>query len=164
MASAKSLAVYGAIGAAVVGYNALNSADRDNSGAIVDGGSVDAFEIRVGDCFNDSASYVPGVEEEVTSVPAVPCSDSHDNEVYAVFDIGISSYPDDEEMFELAFNSCLDKFEPFVGRDYQTSVLDIYALYPTRESFSRLSDREVVCAVFDMNANKLQGSVRGLGL
>lgn len=164
MSSLKGWVVYGAIGVGVVGYNAMTSADRDSTGAIVGAGSVDAFEMKVGDCFNDSSSYAYGEEQEVTSVPGVPCSDSHDNEVYAVFDIGISSYPSDESMFDIAFDACLDKFEPFVGRDYQSSALDIYAMYPTRQGWSALGDREIVCAVYDMNANKLTGSVRGRAL
>lgn len=164
MANLKGLLVYGAIGGAVLLYNGVTSADRDSSGAIIDGGSVDAFEIAIGDCFNDSGSSSLGDLEEITSVPAVPCRESHDNEVYAVFNLGVASYSNDEAMFELAFAGCLDRFDGFVGQDYQSSVLDIYAMYPTKESWSQLSDREVICAAFDMNGNKLQGSVKGLAL
>ena len=59
---------------------------------------------------------------------------------------------------------CMERFSSFVGRDYETSALDIYTLYPTRESWNGYNDREVVCAVFDIDANKLTGSVAGLGL
>jgi len=164
MASLKGWAVYGAIGLAAVGYNSVTSADRDSDGVIVSGGSVDAFDIEVGDCFNDASSVSSGEEDAISSIPAVPCSESHDNEVYAVFDVGMESFPEGEQMYEVAFDECLERFEPFVGREYDTSVLDIYALYPTKESWSQLADREVVCAVYDMNANKLTGSARGLGL
>lgn len=164
MGRLKGWATYGAIAVAIVGYNALTAADRDSSGVIVDGGNLDAFEIKVGDCFNDSGSASFGEEEIVSSIPAVPCFESHDNEVYAVFDVGMTSYPAGDAMYDVAFDKCLQRFEPFVGRNYETSVLDIYALYPTKESWSQLSDREVICAVYDMNSNKLTGSARGLGL
>lgn len=164
MASLKGLAAYGAIGAAVVGYNVLTDAERDTDGAIVAGGNVGAFEIRVGDCFNDSSFSADGAGDEVSSIPAVPCGESHDNEVYAVFDVAIAEFPAGDGMFEVAFDGCLQRFEGFVGRSYEASALDIFALYPTRDSWAQLGDREVVCAVYDINAKKLQGSVRGLGL
>jgi hypothetical protein len=107
------------IGAGVVGCGVLTQVDRDASGAIVGAGSVDAFEIRVGDCFNDDAS---NSGDEIESVSGVPCADPHDNEVYAVFDVALAEYPGDESMYDVAFDACLDRFEPFVGRDYETSA------------------------------------------
>jgi hypothetical protein len=59
---------------------------------------------------------------------------------------------------------CLDRFQPFVGRDYESSSLDIVTLYPTPESWKLENDREVVCAVFDIDANKLVGGVQGKAL
>ena len=34
-------------------------------------------------------------------------------------------------------------------------------LYPTPQSWKQGNDREVVCAVYDMEANKLVGSAKG---
>ena len=101
--------------------------------------------------------------EEVSDLPGVPCSEPHDNEAYAVFDVTLDSYPDVDDMSELANGSCVERFEDFVGRDYESSSLDVIAMYPTPESWSQ-NDREVVCAVYDMEAAKLTGSVQGLGL
>ena len=93
----------------------------------------------------------------------MPCSQPHDNEVYAVFDVSLSSYPSSEDaMFEHALDRCLNRFEGFVGREYETSELDILTLYPTPESW-RQNDREVVCAVYDMNETQLVGSARDSG-
>lgn len=47
--------------------------------------------------------------------------------------------------------------DAFVGRDYESSSLDIMTLFPTIESWAQ-NDREVICAVYDMNATKLVGS------
>ena len=41
-----------ALGFGIYGY--MTEADRDETGAIIDGGRVDAFEIKQGDCFDDS--------------------------------------------------------------------------------------------------------------
>ncbi|MGW8369151.1 MAG: septum formation family protein, partial [Gammaproteobacteria bacterium] len=92
------------------------------------------------------------------------CADPHDNEVYALFDLELSEYPGDESIFDLAFDACLDRFEPFVGHDYETSSLDIYAMYPTEQGWTSLNDREVVCALYDVDASKLSGTMRGSGV
>ncbi len=155
----KSWGIYIIAALGFVIYGAVTDADRDSSGAIVGSGNVDAFNIRVGDCFDDSSSY----DDEVDSLPGVPCSQPHDNETYAVFDVTVSSYPQDDAMAELANESCLERFETFVGKDYQSSTLEIMTLYPTAQSW-RQDDREVICAVYDMNAAKLEGSVKGRAL
>ncbi len=157
----KSWAIYIAAALGFVMYEAATSVDRDNTGAIVGEGSVDAFQVQVGDCFNDS--YEGAGEFEVSDVPGVPCSDPHDNEAYAVFDVSIATYPEGDGMGNLAYESCLTHFEAFVGRDYQTSTLEITTLYPSQEGWVQ-NDREVVCAVYDVNANKLIGSAKNRGL
>ena len=45
----KNVAVYILVGLGAVGYNAMTAVDRDDSGAIIDSGSVGAFDLRVGD-------------------------------------------------------------------------------------------------------------------
>ena len=121
----KKWGLYIVIAVGVAAYNLVTQADRDDSGAIVDAGNIEAF---------------------------------------AVFDVDVASFPGDDEIADLAFDACLERFEPFVGRDYESSSLDVYALYPTQDSWNHHNDREVVCAVFDMEANKLTGSVAGLSL
>jgi hypothetical protein len=147
------------IGVGAVGYGFLTQVDRDASGAIVDAGAVDAFDIRLGDCFNDAASTSD--EVEISSVRGVPCSEPHDNEVFALLDLRLDSYPGDEAIPQLAFEACLDKFASFVGRDYDSSSLDFFPIYPTREGWDELNDREVVCALYDLDLKKLAGSMRG---
>jgi hypothetical protein len=156
----RNFLVYALIGLGVIAYNVATEADRDASGAIVAGGNVDAFTIRVGDCFNDTAALVSEEAGEISSLPGVPCAEPHDNEVYAVFDVEFASFPGDEEMGEFAFSQCLERFQGFVGSVYEESILDITALYPSDQSWRLQDDREVVCAVYDMNLNKLMGSAR----
>ena len=160
----KNLLVYAAIGLGVVAYNVATEADRDASGAIVDGGSLDAFTIRLGDCFDNTRSLASDEAGEVSSLPGVPCSEPHDNEVYAVFNVDYAEFPGDDAMSERAFDACMTRFEGFVGNTYESSALDITALYPSSQSWSRQGDREVVCAVYDMNGGKLTGSSKASGL
>ena len=141
-------------------YSVVTSADRDDSGAIVSAGTVDAFSIQAGDCFDD----VTGFFDQVDTLPGVPCDDPHDNEVYAVIPVDLPEFPGDDAMGDIAHEKCLAKFAGFVGKDYESSSLDIYTLFPSSESWSRQNDREVVCAVYDMELEKLVGSVQGMGL
>ncbi len=154
----KSWGIYLLIALGFVAYNTITEADRDSSGAIVGEGSVDAFQVQVGDCFNDSSSF-----DEISSLPGVPCSDPHDNEAFAVFDVSVAAYPGEDAMGELANTSCIERFEAFVGKDYESSALDVFTMYPSTDSWIQ-DDREVVCAVYDMNAAKLVGSAKGRSL
>ena len=156
----KNFLLYAIVGLGVVAYNVATEADRDAAGSIVDGGNVDAFTIRLGDCFNDTVALGADESGEVSSLPGVPCSEPHDNEVYAVFDVSFEAFPGDDRMADTAFEQCLDRFAGFVGVDYESSMLDITALYPSDQSWNVQNDREVVCAVFDMNGEKLTGSAK----
>lgn len=156
----KNLMVYVVIGLGIVGYNFATQADRDDSGAIVDEGRVDAFSLRMGDCFDNTRSLAGDGAGEVSSLPGVPCSQPHDNEVYAVFNVDYDSFPGDDQMGEMAFDACMQRFEGFVGIDYDSSSLDIATLYPSKDSWSMQKDREVVCALYDMNGNKVTGSAK----
>jgi len=152
----KNLAFYAVVVVGYLAYGAITDADRDATGAIVGEGTIDAFQLRIGDCFNDGSS----MGDEVSDLPGVPCDEPHDYETYAVFDVALQNYPSDEEMSELAYERCLERFGGFVGLDYEDSILDIVTLYPTTESWKQ-NDREVVCALFDINEEKLVGSTRG---
>lgn len=154
----KKLGVYVAAIAGFAIYGASTTADRDSSGAIVGEGSIDAFNLRVGDCFNDISSG-----DEVSSVPGVPCSEPHDYETYAVFDVDVTSFPGDDSMSEMAFSACTDRFEGYIGMDYESSSLDITSMFPSEQSWQQ-DDREVVCAIYDMNLEKLTGSTKGKAL
>jgi hypothetical protein len=145
-------------------YGAATNVDRDDTGAIVGGGTVDAFNVQVGDCFNDAHLFDDELfEDEISSVPGVPCSEPHDNEAFAVIEVGIDNYLNEDAMYELAYDSCMTHFESFVGKDYESSTLEITTMFPSAESWKE-NDREVVCAVFDMNADQLVGSAAGRGL
>ena len=160
----KNFLIYALIGLGVITYNVSTQADRDDAGAIVDGGNVDAFTIQLGDCFDNTSSLANEETGEVANLPGVPCSQPHDNEVFAKFDLTQSTFPGSEEISELSFGACLERFDSFVGLDYESSSLDIAALYPSKESWSQHGDREVVCAVYDINSGKLTGSTLNSGI
>ena len=96
----KNFLLYAIVGLGVVAYNVATQADRDATGNIVDGGTVNPFTIRLGDCFNDTGALGSEEAGEVSSLPGVPCSEPHDNEVYALFDV-TGEWPGDEGIEEM---------------------------------------------------------------
>ena len=121
--------------------------------------SGNVFSLEVGQCFDDPEA----LDDEVSDVPIVECADVHDNEVYYLFDLPDGDYPGLTAVKESADEGCFAQFEPYVGRDYPTSALDYWALYPTSSSWDQ-DDREIVCVLLDVERGTLQGSMRGSGV
>lgn len=147
----------------VIGFIAwiyLGGAKRDDDGQLISEGSVDVFDIRVGDC---TRQINTGDEsEEIENVSAVPCSEPHDIEFYSNFNLTQSTFPGIDIIEETALETCLDAFEGFVGIPYEESALDITYMYPTAESWNRQNDREIICAVFHIDSEQLVGSAKGM--
>ncbi len=122
-------------------------------------GGTSAFDLAVGDCFDDPSSF-----DEVTTVAAVSCEDPHDNEVSANVQMtGGSDYPGDDVVASFADDACFEAFERYVGATYAESSLDYAWLAPTRQSWEQRDDRIVTCIVYDTERAKLVGSVRASG-
>jgi hypothetical protein len=118
------------------------------------GGGQSVFEMEVGNCFDD-------VEfGEVQSLPIVDCSQPHDNEVYAIFDYDGAEFPGQEAINDVARELCLDRFEAYVGAPYATSVLEVFPITPTEDSWDE-GDREIICNVYNSDLSKLTQSMRG---
>lgn len=119
-------------------------------------GEADVFQMQVGDCLNDQDAT------EVDSVPAVPCDEPHDYEVYYSFDLDAGEYPGDDAVYEDADQGCYDAFADFVGVTYEESALEFNNFVPTEGSWNELDDREIVCVVYDAEpvTGTLEGSAR----
>ena len=119
-------------------------------------GTADVFSLRVGDCYNDEGS----TDEEISSVPAVPCSEPHDNEAYFAFDIADGDFPGDESILASADEGCFTEFEPFVGFSYEESELDFGYIFPTEASWAD-GDREILCTIYAVDLTQVTGSLAG---
>lgn len=129
---------------------------RDEDGLIVEPNEqTDAFTLVVGDCLDDAEA-----QGEITTVPTVPCSDPHDSEIYAAFELTGSAYPGEDTVTGKAEVLCLPAFEEFVGEPYLDSRFDFAYYYPTAESWAS-GDREVLCVIYDP-AGPVTGSLRGV--
>lgn len=133
-------------------------AERDaETQEIAEAGQQDVFSVALGDCFNDDQA-APG--SEISDVPAVPCAEPHDNEVYFLFDVPGEEFPVDID--QLADDGCYTQFATFVGLDYETSVLNYFPIQPTAQTWAD-GDREVICSVFEPEvqvSGTLAGSAR----
>ncbi|MFV0260733.1 MAG: septum formation family protein [Acidimicrobiales bacterium] len=131
--------------------------ERDDAGTVVSEGEIHSFDLRVGDCFED-----PG-DGEVGSVYVVPCDQPHGFEVYYSFDLPDGAMPQGQDMEDAWVSGCLSQFEPFVGSPFDSSTLDISAIYPTDDTWDG-GDREVLCSVTPYSGGQTVGSAGGTGI
>jgi Septum formation len=118
-------------------------------------------ELRLGDCFNDSAFGTP--EELAGEIRRVECASPHDAEVFALVTLPgepSGSYPGDDEIFRLGDQLCRDQFASYVGIDYLDSMWEFGYYSPTEESWRKYDDRLVICHLGDPGFNKIEGSKR----
>ena len=126
-------------------------------GVISSACSATVLELEVGTCFDD-----PGNFEQVEDVPVVGCEEPHDNEVIANVDLTGSDYPGRDQVENRASQICYDTFSDYVGISYEESIYDIGWFFPTDESWA-VGDREVICLAYDLDLNKITGSINGIG-
>lgn len=143
--------------------NFITDARRDDTGTIVDQGSIDVTEARVGDCIDLREEDLDAdvIEEFV----GVPCTAPHQMEVYALFDHeGGAGFPGRSVLEEYATDGCAARFGDFTGAPYETEpVLDFNYFIPVEEGWSQ-GDREIACTVIAYDGSNLVGSMRGLGI
>lgn len=117
--------------------------------------------MQPGDCFDDPASDV------VYDVQAVPCSQPHDNEVFALGDVsGVfpRSFPGLAALDDHAYEQCIGStFQSYVGVAYADSSLGVFTLTPTEESWSE-GDRGYICALYRLDLAKLTDTAQSSGV
>lgn len=144
------VAVIGLVVTAVL----LTDADRDESGDITAGGSVSATSLQVGDCIN-------GLHESdnVSSLPAVPCGEPHEGEVFALFDLQDAGYPGGPAVIRQAEDGCTRRLASYAPGAAADPSIELFYLYPTDTTWPQ-GDREVVCIASDPSGPRT-GSLRG---
>jgi nicotinamide riboside kinase len=87
--------------------------------------------------------------------------------VYAAFNmVGAdgASFPGNAVVEQAYAEGCLERFEPFVGREFATSQYDVTAVTPTEGSWTEFDDREILCLIVNVDRSPLGGSAEGTGL
>ena len=98
---------------------------RDESGAINDGGTLAATDLRAGDCYNEPEGTT------FAEVTASPCTRPHDSEVFHVSSLTGTTFPTQDTVLAAAEADCLPAFETYVGIPFAESALDIGYISPS---------------------------------
>jgi hypothetical protein len=131
---------------------------RGPDGEVLDAGEVSVGELRGGDCFEDPIAATASVSRLLV----LPCDESHDSEIYFVYEVSGDDYPGAPALDDESDGRCEMEFEAFVGTARAESDLEFFALIPTRESWEA-NDRTVLCALFARDLQPLVGSMGGSG-
>lgn len=144
-----------------------DSSTRDDSGEIVESGSLGVFVAKVGDCVLLPPSileYVRDVDVEdgstLTQVQGVPCTELHDAEIVGEISFDDTSYPGQEVLFGRMDNICVSAYENYTGVSFQNSPHDYLPLVPSSESWAQ-GDRKGQCYAVNFENKQLGASLRG---
>ena len=117
-----------------------------------------SFSLVKGDCFDSADGSLEGLTYDVDKVP---CSGTHDGEVFAAFTMPAGAYPGDDRVTEVADDKCYALEDQYAMDAWALpDEADVYYLTPTGQSW-RLGDREVTCVFGSYEPNgTLTGSLR----
>lgn len=119
-----------------------------------------------GQCFDE----LPDPAQQPFAVLVIPCEDPHTFEIYAQTRIEMGDaappgggYPGELAVANAAEAQCIAGFTPFMGSQWEASVYDVQAWWPSQQSWTEDRDRSILCAVFRVTGGRTKGSVRGSG-
>jgi len=154
--AATSIAVIGlALSGCSTGGGQPTAAPSSTAGPERGSDDIIAEDLEVGDCLNDA--NLSGI---VASVPVVPCSEPHDSETYAEFDLEDGPFPGKDAVNAQGDAGCVEAFTAFVGIAYNASKLDYSFYLPTETSWPQ-GDRRILCEVYDPK-KQTTGTLKGV--
>jgi Domain of unknown function (DUF4190)/Septum formation len=127
--------------------------DKDPTASLADGDDVKVQQLAPGQCLN-------GLQESsaIRDLPVVPCTQPHEGEVFAVFNLPDGDFPGDQQVAKLAEDGCVDRVETHAKKAADDPNLEIYFLHPTQTSW-RLGDQGVTCVAMS-STGKVTGSIQ----
>jgi hypothetical protein len=127
--------------AGVVLFVARTSATRGPDGHVTERGAVLVTQLRVGDCVEkwSTASTVG----QVGSVTVVPCTVSHDAEIFLTYAVPGTAFPGDRQVTAAATTQCLAGSKTAL-KPAELAKASIAYLKPLASSWAK-GDRNVVC-------------------
>jgi hypothetical protein len=145
---------------------ACDDAERDEAGQVRTAGDMSVYDLRTGDCFNggERVAEEAGKERTVNQVTAVPCEQAHDNEVFGLFKHPAppdATFPGEGAVNKVAQDGCLERFEPYVGKPYDGSDLQVAVIAPGEKSWKEEHDRAIACVLY--GEERLKGSRKASG-
>jgi len=131
--------VWIALLAGVIILGVMSEADRGSDGTVVGAGDVAATNLQVGDCIADIAETTM-----LISVNGVPCSQPHEGEVFAVFDLPAGPYPAPAQRDSQIESTCNDRLAGYAPAAVGDTSLGLFYVYPLERNWDA-GDRESVC-------------------
>jgi putative regulator of septum formation/uncharacterized protein DUF4190 len=102
--------------------------------------AIPTTALQPGDCVNNLQDST-----EVQSLPGVPCTQPHEGEVFAVFELPAGDYPGDAAVGEQITNECVARLSSYSSSANQHSGnLRLVTIYPLEQDWNR-GNRGVVC-------------------
>lgn len=136
------------VAAAIVAANTGKATRSATTGVITRRGHINAFSLRVGDCFDN-----PAGAKAVNTVTAIPCNQPHNAQIYAKFKLtgSDSSYPGAAVVEQRARSGCNARIGS-VDKSVTSSAMTVRILLPERTSWAA-GQRTVSCMVVNPTAN-----------
>lgn len=144
----------GPAGGSGAGSGQQDDAEYANDPIPVPTGTLgDVTTLPRGACFD-----FPADDAAEEAVLTHACSEPHDAEVYANYELAAGRWPGEVRVEKAAERGCEERFRSYVGRSYEDSALEYSSLGPTKRLW-RTGDRHVSCVLEDP-ADELTGSAR----
>jgi Septum formation len=115
---------------------------QSSTGKITHRGSLDVFALTTGDCFDN-----PTDTSDIENVTAIPCTQAHDSQVFAKFDLSgaDSSYPAQATLNKLADDGCNSRTGS-IDKAKVTNDMTIRVLFPEQDAWND-GQRTVSCLI-----------------
>ncbi|MGH9040250.1 MAG: septum formation family protein [Acidimicrobiia bacterium] len=146
---------------------ACDDGERNEGGQVSAAGNLSVYDLKAGDCFNRNGKVATpeGEDSPVEFVESVPCDESHESEVFGVFEHPLDpgfQFPGGRDVTKVAQDGCVDRFEDYIGTPFGDSDLLVAVIAPGEVSWVQENDRTIVCLV--NNGDKaLEKSVKNSG-
>jgi Domain of unknown function (DUF4190)/Septum formation len=130
--------------------------DRRPGGGVSAPTSIDADDLRVGDC----VAALPD-PDNIEPVRLLPCEQPHDGEVFSTSRLAAGPYPGRDEAQRLTEDRCAADLKGFAG----PTAADTYELYfaaPSQAGWNS-GGRRVTCLLHDPDGRALTGDARKTG-
>lgn len=131
---------------------------RDAGGSPPPGGTVNVFDLRVGDCFDEPAANPDG---SVVELIARECAMAHTAELIAIVQVpDAAAYPGADAVAASAEAQCGPAFVSYVGTTPEASIYGV-AWYSVTEKGWKAGDRSIDCLVVADDSSRTSGSAKG---
>ena len=120
---------------------------------VFDDGSVQATDIKTGDCIAET----PADGANVLRLPKVSCDEPHEGEVYAMIPVSGGTFPGQTAMQSEYEQRCLSALEAYAPNAANDPGINSFLLYPSQETWDR-GDRDVACLA--ITRDKRTGSIK----